>query len=793
MIKNNLKTAWRNFRNNKLFGILNVLGLSLGLCVAILLALFIIQERSFDQLPNRDRIFRFVAHITYGGSNMNYAGVPNAVGPTIKEDRPEVRFAARTLLNDFGQNANINVGQDSYLEGRLYWADPEIIDIFDLHLLQGDPKTALKEPNSILLSLSKAKQYFGNKNPIHQTIKLDREKTLNVTGVYADLPKTSTFDADLIGSYNSTNFAKRSDSWNNASFETWVELNKPSDVPIIAAYLPKMVNKHVDKENQYYTLSLQPLADVHLRSSDILSYSTRKGDGTQFQQLAVLGLALILMAAINYMNLATARAQQRAKEVGVSKTLGASRSSLIWKFYTETSLLTLISIALGLISAIVAIPMFNVLSGKELLYSTLMHPLFWSGIPTIWILLTFLAGIYPALALSSYTPLQALQKGRGARSAKAFLRESLVVLQFAASITLIIGVVIMYRQMEYVSRIKLGYHPENVMAIGLSAIETDAEMDALKNQVSQLSETSGVVISQAFPGKGESGNSLHKDQSDLKGIFLKTNRVLGGNAQHVLQLKLLAGRMIKDRVAGDSLVEVVLNKYAVDYLGMTPEEAIGKKVIAGISDHSYIVGVVDNFNYASLHEPIGAYAFNNAEESLRYLLVRFRTGDLKKTIPIYEQAFKKVIPDAPFDYTFLDSNLKSLYLADQQTAAVMLAFSMLAIVVGCLGLFGLAAFMAEKRTKEIGVRKVLGATVPSLVRLLSVDFAKLVAIAFVIACPVAYWGFNKWLNNFAYRIRIEWWMFAAAGVGAVVIALATVSFQAVRAALVNPVDSLRDE
>lgn len=793
MIKNSFKIAWRNLLKNRLFGVLNILGLSVGLTVAFLLLLFIIQERSFNDVSNQNTTFRYLAHVNYDGTNRVWAGVPNAVGPTAKEALPEIVFSARTLLNDFGDNANVMVGQQAYIESKLYWADPDIIPIFDIKLLQGDPTTALKEPNTVLLADAKAKRYFGDENPIGKTIELNRSQTLTVTGVYEDLPATVTFDAELIGAYSGTGFNKRGNTWDNASFETWITLRDASDRDKVASYLPAMLEKHVPEDNRYFSLSLQSMGDVHLHSADVQSYSDRRGSADQLKQLGYLAAALLFMAAINYMNLATARAQQRSKEVGVSKTLGATRGGLIGKFYAETVVVTLLAIGISLVLTVLAIPLFNALSGKELIFQTLLHPLFLFGLPALWLGLTLVSGLYPATLLSGYSPIETLQKSASTRSAAPFFRKALVVVQFSAGIVLIVGVMVMHDQMDFISQRKLGYSPENVMAIGLGSAKNREEINALRNEIGALTQTKATVVTQAYPGKGESGRGLHKEGAgQADGIMLYSNRVIG-DLDAVLHPELLAGRMIRDRNPGDTLVEVVLNKYAVDYLGLTPDEAIGRKVNADLGDKTYIVGVVDNFHYASLHSPVGAYAFTNAPESLRYLLVRFETGNLSETLRQYEAAYQKAVPASPFDYAFLDGQLESLYRSDRQAASVMQAFSGLAIFIGCLGLFGLAAFMAEKRTKEIGVRKVLGASVASLVRLMSAEFVTLVAVAFAIACPLAYWVFGKWLENFAYHIDISWWMFAVAGLMSVSIALLTVSWQAVRAALANPVRSLRSE
>lgn len=796
MITNSIKVAWRNLAFNRLFSILNIFGLAMGITIAILLSLYIIQERSFDTIPNRNRIFRYLATVSYDGNHSVWAGVPNRVGPTVQEHIPEVELSARTVLNDFGENANFAIGEHSFIESRMYWADPDITEIFDLHFIYGDKKTALREPNSIIISASKAKQYFGKDHPLNKTIMYNRRVALKVTGVYEDLPANSTFDASVIGTFSSSNFTGL--TWDNASFETWIRLRHAGDRKKVEAYLPKMIYDNVSKEGTYYTLSLQPLSEVHFDTTVKSGYSLRKGDATQLRQLVYLAIALLSMAAINYMNLATARAQQRSKEVGIRKTLGVSRKGLVGKFYAETAVLTFFSIICGLTLAIIAIPLFNSLSGKMLMYETLLHPVFLVGLPVLWLTVTLIAGLYPAVVLSSYSPMEALKKSGMPRSAPVVFRHALIVVQFSASIILIVGVIVMSVQMKYVSQRKLGYEPENVMAIRLNAINSREEFDALVNRMSTLSPTQAMCLSQAFPGKGENSRTLHRTAEDKQGTMLTCN-FIQGDVTPVLQLKLLAGRMVRDFQQSDTTAdgkpkfEVVLNKAAVDYLGLRPQDAIGRKVLADIGDHSTIVGVVDNFNFSSLHTPIGPYCFSNSWGGLRYVLVRFKTGDLGETMRKYEAAYKEILPEGAFDYTFVDSELKNLYLADEQMAAVVTAFSVLAILVGCLGLFGLATYTAEKRTKEIGVRKVMGATVFSLVRLLCFDLVKLVLLSFCIACPLAYWGFGKWLENFAYRIDMQWWMFGLGGLMAVVIALCTVSTQAIRAAIANPIRSLRSE
>ncbi len=791
MLKNYLKIAIRSLVKNRLFSLLNVFGLAISLCVVLLLTLLIIQERSFDQIKDKEKVFRFIADLNFNGEKMVFGATPNAVGPTMKERFPEIKYAARSLLNGFGENADIQVENNSYIENRLYWTDPEILRIFDIRLIEGDPAQVLKAPNAVLLSQSKAHQYFGDGEAVGKSIQFNRSQSLEVTGVYEDLPATSTFDADLIASYSSTHFHRQGNTWDNASFETWILLDRSESAEKIAGQLQKVLDQHIPRENQYFSLKLQPLSDIHLYSQGIESYSGRKGDSRQLEQLGFLALALLVMAAINYMNLATARAQQRAKEVGVSKTLGANRAGLIGRFYLETTMLCALALISGILLCLLSIPFFNLMTGKELQYATLLNPVFLIGIPLLWLGVSLLSGIYPAVILSSFNPLKALHSGRDQKIGSIILRKSLVIVQFCASIVLIIMVTVMYRQMQYVSQLKLGYNPEQVIAISLNSLKSNEETQFLQNNIKALPGVEGISLAQAIPGKGEAGQTLQKSETD-NGIWLSTNR-FEGDVREMLQVNVLAGTSkLEKKKEGDSIHQVIINKYAADYLGLTPEEAIGKKIDYGIAN-CFISGVVDNFHYRSVHNPIGAYLFTNAPESIRYLLVRFNGTELQKRIAQFEQSFKKSVPDAAFDYELLDSQVAQLYRSDRQNASIMLSLSVFAILISCLGLFGLAAFSAEKRIKEVGIRKVLGASVASIVALLSTDFIRLVGISFLLACPIAIWMVNSWLNNFSYHIEPVWWMYAIAGVAAIVIALLTVSYQAIKAGMNNPVESLRDE
>ncbi|MEE9362021.1 MAG: ABC transporter permease [Cellulophaga sp.] len=795
MIRNYFKIAWRNLKTDKMFSVLNILGLSIGLTIAMLLFSFITFEQSFDMhYQNKNAIYRVLVNTTgENGDDKTYSTSPAAVAPALKSDAPDVKYAARMLKHNFGEAAFINANENNFLEKRLYWCDPELFSIFETKFLKGNPKTVLERPNTVVLSESTAKKYFGNIDPIGKTIKIDNEDELEVTGVYKDFPKNSTLDCNAIASFNSTNFFKNP-SWGNSSFETYIQLKKNVLKSSTESQLQQILDKNVDKENQWFTLSLQPLNRIHLYSSDYSnSYSSRVGNIQEIKNLSFLGVLILLIACVNYMNLMTARSQKRGKDVGINKTLGASSKNLIFRFYAETGLITFLALCIGFVLTIIVIPVFNSITGGNLQFSSLIRIDFLIGITAVWIFTTLLAGSYPAFYLSRFTPISIL-KLENRKVGNSTIRKGLVILQFTASVVLIVGVLVVYQQLQYMQDKSLGYTPENVIAISTGAIEKKESKTALLQELKAISSVLEVGMAQGFPGIGVSGRSIYIDEDYENGKYIQTN-VSDANIIDVLQLKLLAGKTLPIvKQLGDTIVDVVLNMTAINYLGYTPEEAIGKKIQMQLGPNSHIIGVVNDFNFASLHKPIGAYAFHNRKsERKSYMLIRFNSASVSNTMQQLETTFNKVIPESVFEYTFLDKNMEQLYAQERKIAKVGLIFCLLAIFVACLGLFGLAAFTAEQRKKEIGVRKVLGASVLGVTQMLSKDFIKLVVFALVIAFPLAFWLMQNWLQEFAYRIDIGWTVFLIAGASAIVIALVTVSYQAVKAARINPVKSLRSE
>ncbi len=792
MFKNYIKIAWRSLKANRLFSIINVLGLSMGITITLVLFLFLRKEQGFDQFyQGESNVYRVLLHTdSEAFDKETWAGVPAALAPAMKTDIPNVKHAARILKNGFGANANIKANNTTFVEKGLYWCDTELFDILKINLLNGK-REELNRPNTIALSQETAQLYFGDTNPIGKQLNVDNIITLEVIAVYEKPSDERSFDFNAIASFSTMGFYK-SPSWSNASFETLVQFDKAVSLVSKERQMQELLDKNVDKEGQWFSFSLQPMEKIHLYSAGYMnSYASNIGDINEIKYLSILVFLILCIACINYMNLTTARSQKRAKEVGINKTLGASKASLVVRFYVETGLVTFLSIGIGGLLTFFAIPVFNRLTGHNLDQSSIF------GLDLVWILLgvwafiTLVAGSYPALYLSKFSAKSTISSSVKTDIGAIFIRKGLVVFQFAASVVLIVGILLVYQQIQMIKHKKLGFEKENVIAIGTSAIKEESDRKALERELHALSQVTSVAMAQGFPGMEVSTNTIFRNQDDSEGKSIQTN-VADTDIVAVLKLQLLAGTSLpKTKQVTDTLLEAVLNKKAIEYLGYSPEEAINKDVYMG--QQFTIVGVVDDFNYASLHKPIGPYAFTNSKrETKSYALVRC-AGASKGLVGQLESTFKKIAPDAAFDYSFLDKNIERLYEREQRTARLGLLFCALAIFVACLGLFGLAAFMAEQRKKEIGVRKVLGASILNIAHMLSSDFIKLVLLALVIAFPMAFLLMENWLQGFAYRIRISWVVFAISGIMAVCIALATVSFQAIKAAMANPVKSLRTE
>ncbi len=797
MVKSYFKIILRSLARNKTFSFINMLGLSIGLTCSILIGLYVVDEFSFDRYHEKtDRIYQLTTSANFQGQVQKWIGVPNKAAPTFAKEIPEVEKAVRILPNNFNGKAFVSSDQIKSLENRLVWADAEIFDVLSMPFIQGDPVTALTRPHTVVISEASAIKYFGTLDVVGKSLKIDKDSLdFEITGVIKNARSNSRFQFPIIAAFAGSWFDQpNNQSWGNASFETYLLLHENADAGVVEKKITDVLAHTIPKDHLWFSLEIHLLKDIHLQYADVQEINGAiKGDLNQLQILIGLGIIILIIAAVNYMNLSTAQSQRRFKEIGISKTLGATSLQLARKFYLETSFFVLLALVISIQFVILSLPLFDSVTGKQFNQSFLTTGWFWISFLLVWIFLTLLAGVYPAQYLSSFSPRQVLKGSFSGLGGNSSLRKGLVVVQFSVSIILIISTLILYQQLGFIRAKKLGYQPEQVIAIGTTGAENRVQINSLKSALQGLSLVSGVARSQAYPGEGGSGRTLPPLDGQGDGKNLTTVRATP-EVLDVLGIKLLAGKTLPEKTDQDTTVQLVVNKTSIDFLGLTPEEAINRKIkVNGFQYGAEVVGVVEDFHFSSLRQPIGAYCFHNARtEGYNVLLVKLQAGNLTETLVQIEREFKKIIPSA-FEYTFLDQHLQTLYHTEQQLAQVIFIFAGLAIFIACLGLYALAAYTTEQRTKEIGIRKVMGASVIQLSAMLSKDFMKLVVISFVIAAPIGYFAMNQWLLGFAYRIEIDLLIFIVAAMISIFIAWFTVGFESFKAAKSNPIQSLRSE
>lgn len=793
MLINYLKIAVRNFIRNKTFSLINLLGLTLGMISVLGISLYVVDEFSYDRFhEKRDRIYRAIINAEFDGQSESWGAVPNKLAPAAVSVIPEIENGTRVFHHSFGDIAFISTETDQFSETKLFYADPEIFNVFTIPLIQGIEDLALQRPGTIILSEASARRYFGEQNPIGKTLLVDNVRSYEVTGVFKNFPSNSFLQCELIASFTSIGFGKpENQNWGNASFDTFFLLNESVQPQTVDKKIAELLDREIPLEERWFNITLQPLLDIRLHSGDLTSSIDRReyGDYAQIKILIALALVILIIAAANYMNLTTAQAQRRNKEVGVSKTLGATFMELNAKFYLEASIFVLISLVISVIVFIAALPFFNSISGKVISISFISQSWFWLSFMGLWVLLTLIAGCYPAFYLSSFSPKSALLN-TSQSGGQSSIRKGLVIMQFSISIMLMICAAMLYKQITFMRDKKLGFQPDQVIAVMVSAAKDQQQVASLKTEFESLSEVKNVAYSQAYPGISSSGYTVAAvgvEQGASIAATKASHEILD-----VLGIKLLAGNTLpENKNPGDTTVQVVVNKSTADYLGFTPEEAIGRKVSIFWNQPTEIVGVTEDFHYASMHQSIGNYCFNNSRDNQYiYLLVKIQSNNLPATINKLESTFKKIIPST-FEYTFLDQQLAQLYQTEERLTKVVLFFSGLAIFIACMGLYALAAFTAEQRIKELGIRKVMGASVFQLVVMLSKEFIGLVMIAFFIGIPLGYYLISNWMDGFAYKTNLDVAVFVVSGTLALIIAWITVSFESYKAARRNPVESLR--
>jgi len=804
MLKNYLKVAVRILLKHKAYSFINVLGLAVGLVCCLLIGLYVEEELNYDRHHEKaGRLYRVMMESRTPEKESYFALSPAPLGEVLVRDFPEVESSTR-LFSLFGK-ATVSYEEKYLMENRIFFADSTFFDLFSVPLLAGDPQSALSKPNSIVLSETMARKYFGSENPLGKVMRVNSDFDVRVTALMADIPAGTHFHPDFLVSLSSFGFSRSPSFISNNNFHTYIVLRDGTNPKELEAKFPAAVRRYSasqvsERFGQSFearaaagfstSWSLIPVPDIHLYSHRQYEIEAN-GDIATVYILSAVALFVLLIACVNFVNLATTRAANRAREIGVRKIVGSNRLQLLLQFFTESMVLSVLSAVIAAVLVELIIPAFNTLSGKQI-ESVFFRDGFWLlGIVGIALSVGFLAGIYPAIVLSSLRPVDMLKGGNSTGGRASVVRSGLVIFQFAVSVALIIGTLVVQRQLEFLSNQKLGFDKEQVLVIS-RAQSLDRRLEVFKQELAGDPGILNVAASTTLPGR-LFGRSTYRDIHVSSGESSTLHEM---EADHdfvpTLGLKLAAGRNFSRNIASDSSA-VILNQAAAKLFGWA--DPVGQQLTYPGPQQNWrgtVVGVVEDFHFESLHSPIQPLLILH-QPSYQYISVRLRPEDIAVTIRSIESVWKKLAPQQPFEFSFLDQDFNALYSAEQKTGTIFEIFSALAVAIACLGQLGLAAYMIEKRTKEIGVRKVLGASVSSVVALLSKEFVVLVTLANVIAWPVGAYAMNLWLENFAYRTDIGLWTFVQAGVLALFIALLTVSVQAIRAALANPVGSLRYE
>ena len=799
MLTNYLKIAFRTLRKHPAYAVINVAGLAVGMACFMLIMLYVQDERRYDHFHEKaDRIVRITSEYTDETGRRSFARSYPAIGPTLVRDVAEVE---RTVRFQRFQGA-LRYEDRLFNEDYMFFAEASVFDVFTFPLLQGDPATALTEPNTAVLTESAARRYFGQDDPLGKTIVLSDTLAFTVTGMAQDVPLASHLRFEILLSFETLrNIAAArgrhlDEIWTSGTFYTYALLATPGAVAAVEAQLPAYVERYIGDQagtGAVFSLALQPITDIHLRS-DLRQELGPNGNLTYVYVFSAIAVFILLISCINFMNLSTARSVQRAREVGVRKALGAQRGQLVRQFLSEAMLLGFVALVLAGVLAALVLPWFNDFTGKALSFDPARH---WAYVPAalgLAALVGMLAGSYPAFLLSAFRPVHVL-KGTmrvGRQRLATVLRRSLVVFQFALSIGIIAGTVVAWQQLDYMRSRHLGFDQEQILVLPFNWEQVVVErFETLKAALLQDASVRQVTASGDVPGRMFTSMSYWIEgmpEGERGGI---NALIVDPDFAETYGLEMVAGRDFSPDLAANLGETFILNEAAVREMGLTPEEAVGKPF--RMNTTGPVIGVVKDFHFEGLQKSLEPLVMTVWPSWFGYVSLRLDTGTLPQTLAHVERVWQSVVPTLPFEYLFLDDDFARQYRAEAQFGQVFMVFGVLAIFISCLGLFGLAAFTAERRTKEIGVRKVLGASASNIVLLLNRDVTVLVVLAAVLAAPIAYFAMHRWLDAFAYRIDISWGIFLLAGLVALAVTWLTVAYQSIRAALADPVEALRYE
>jgi putative ABC transport system permease protein len=798
MFRSYLKTALRNLFRNKLFSGLNIFGLATGMTCSILIFLWVQDELSYDRFnANASRIYRLTARVT----DIDAAVVPIPIAAAIKADIPAIKNATRIS----SLQCMVTVGTQKFEEKNIYYADTSFLRIFSFPVLQGDAASLLARPDGAVLTESGATKYFGSlENAMGKTLHIDNDYNGNdvqVTGILKDIPRNSHLQFDMllpIQMYDKT--VNQEQAWANFDVYAYVQMNDHfNGTPAAVASLQQQImdvyrKKDVNKSKEQ--LFLQPLTDIHLRSHFMLEVAGQ-GNYTHVKIFSLIAVFILLIAAINFMNLSTALSGQRAKEVGLRKTVGALRSQLVMQFLSEALLLSFISLLIGLLMAWALLPMFNDLAVKSIAIN-LLNVKMLAGLVGIAVIVGLLSGSYPALFLSSFNPVKVLKGVKMLHGGKTFFRNGLIVLQFSIAVILIVSTIVVYKQLHFIRTMDIGYNKENLLYVPIPRLgDLQRNQQAVRTALSEYPDLQDYSFVSHLPTDLATGTrSVNWDAKTPEDDLVFPQMWVDDHFANTFGIHIKTGRFFSKAFKGDDQ-NFVVNETALKVMHMDISTALGKRI--GMDGRNgVIIGVVKDFNFKPVQQPIQPLIIRNGSAgdfngNTGYIVIRTTPANMDRMLGTMKKVFQQVYTDFPFSFGFVNQDLSRLYIAEQRMGKLFNIFAVLAVIVSCLGLFGLTTFATQKRIKEIGVRKVLGASVAGIVGMLSKDFIKLVVYALLIACPVAWWVMDKWLRNFAYHIPMQWWFFVVAGAIAVVISFITVGYQSMKAARSNPVKSLRSE
>ena len=808
MLRNYLKTAFRSLWKSKGFSAINIIGLAIGLSTCLLILIFVMDELSYDRYNVKaDRIYRLDGDIKFGGNHFILAVAPAPAGPAVRRDYPEVEKEVR-----FRQQGGrlVKKGDQNIQEDAVVFADSTLFDVFTLPMISGDPHTALVDAHTVVITERMARKYFNAVDVVGRTLMINDTIPYKVTGVIKDIPAQSHFHYDFFLSMTELDEARKNEEWLSNNFNTYIVLREGTDpkkfeaklsqliYKYIAPLLRQAVNQSVEdffKAGNSVSFSLTPLTAIHLHSNKTAELDAN-GNIQYVYIFTAVALFILLIACVNFMNLSTARSSNRAKEVGIRKVLGSLRGNLVSQFMLESILISFIAMLLAVGLAYLLLPVFNELSGKQMEIGLFSRPWLAPAMLGLVLVVGMLAGSYPAFFLSAFRPIAVLKGNVTAGFKTGWLRNSLVVFQFGISIFLLVGTTVIYRQLNYIHNRELGFDRDHVLIVE-NTWHLGNDVRAFKEKLLKLPDVEGATMTGFLPtsdSRNDDAIFLSPDMDTKKAISMQTWQI-DENYIPVLGMKMATGRNFSKEFLTDSNAAIV-NEAAVRLMqGADPfrqslyemEDLQTKKL-----DKYHIVGVVKDFNFNSLRQVVTPMVLF-LHENRGQLALRVHPANVQRLVGEIGETWRQMAPSQPFAYTFMDDDFNNIYKTEQRMGGISLSFSLLAIFIACLGLFGLAAYAAEQRTREIGIRKVLGASVGGIISLLSRDFLRLIVVSAVIAFPLAWWAMHHWLQDFAYRITIGWEVFVFAGVVALAIAMVTVIFQALRAALANPVVSLKNE